>query len=62
MAIRHHVLTLLHVLHHFLKMHPEATPSSLERIFLSPGHCLRISSFAMRGRNNLGRFSQNSFL
>ena len=24
---RHHVLTLLHVLHHFLKMHPEATPS-----------------------------------
>jgi hypothetical protein len=24
---REHVLTLLHVLHHFLKMHPEARPS-----------------------------------
>lgn len=23
---REHVLTLLHVLHHFLRMHPEATP------------------------------------
>jgi hypothetical protein len=25
---RQHVLTLLHVLHHFLKSHPEAKPSS----------------------------------
>jgi hypothetical protein len=25
---RKHVLTLLHVLHHFLKTHPEAKPSS----------------------------------
>ena len=24
---KEHVLTLLHVLHHFLKMHPEARPS-----------------------------------
>jgi hypothetical protein len=24
---KHHVLTLLHVLHHFLKTHPEAEPS-----------------------------------
>ena len=24
---KEHVLTLLHVLHHFLKTHPEATPS-----------------------------------
>jgi DNA repair protein RadC len=24
---REHVLTLLHVLHHFLKTHPESTPS-----------------------------------
>jgi hypothetical protein len=24
---RQHVLTLLHVLHHFLKMHPEAAPA-----------------------------------
>lgn len=24
---RRHVLDLLHVLHHFLKMHPEATPA-----------------------------------
>ena len=24
---KQHVLTLLHVLHHFLKTHPEATPS-----------------------------------
>jgi hypothetical protein len=23
----HHILTLLHVLHHFLKTHPEARPS-----------------------------------